>query len=353
SVCGASFVLHFTFPSVEFIIINAGIRNVHGDSFVRCGSRGRRRCSTGGRCPDGCPTAAQPANSANLFSAAAATAISQQQQSSSHLCTSNLSWAYGHPALLPMDPQTEIAGFNKRPTTTIWTRKCWLRCTGSGGGGAAHLPSLEAAVLRASSGQHPLHPHHPQHHSSPYHHRGASQRPARKNATRETNQHPEGPGHSTEHKKNPYPTKGEKIMLAIITTMTLTQTRGRPEDDDEGKRLSTAAAAAAAAAAAFARGIDEDGTKTLTMKTVFAIDVNRGRGALGDDQDGYVEDNSSSPTGLPVHPSQLDEKSAQATNRRDIDKVDADKQGRDRRRATKRRGWSSSGEVAKPSDLES
>lgn len=26
-----------------------------------------------------------------------------------------------------------------------------------------------------------------------------------------------------EHKKNPYPTKGEKIMLAIITKMTLTQ----------------------------------------------------------------------------------------------------------------------------------
>lgn len=43
----------------------------------------------------------------------------------------------------------------------------------------------------------------------------------RKNATRETT--------STlkawlqEHQKNPYPTKGEKIMLAIITRMTLTQ----------------------------------------------------------------------------------------------------------------------------------
>ena len=43
----------------------------------------------------------------------------------------------------------------------------------------------------------------------------------RKNATRETT--------STlkawlqEHRKNPYPTKGEKIMLAIITKMTLTQ----------------------------------------------------------------------------------------------------------------------------------
>ena len=43
----------------------------------------------------------------------------------------------------------------------------------------------------------------------------------RKNATREST--------STlkawlyEHRKNPYPTKGEKIMLAIITKMTLTQ----------------------------------------------------------------------------------------------------------------------------------
>ncbi|XP_054164842.1 iroquois-class homeodomain protein irx-4-A-like, partial [Oppia nitens] len=27
----------------------------------------------------------------------------------------------------------------------------------------------------------------------------------------------------SEHRKNPYPTKGEKIMLAIITKMTLTQ----------------------------------------------------------------------------------------------------------------------------------
>ncbi|NWI17654.1 IRX6 protein, partial [Crypturellus soui] len=48
---------------------------------------------------------------------------------------------------------------------------------------------------------------------------GASAR--RKNATRETT--------STlktwlyEHRRNPYPTKGEKIMLAIITKMTLTQ----------------------------------------------------------------------------------------------------------------------------------
>ena len=30
-----------------------------------------------------------------------------------------------------------------------------------------------------------------------------------------------------EHKKNPYPTKGEKIMLAIISKMTLTQVRPR------------------------------------------------------------------------------------------------------------------------------
>jgi len=47
----------------------------------------------------------------------------------------------------------------------------------------------------------------------------------RKNATREST--------STlkawlyEHIKNPYPTKGEKIMLAIITKMTLTQVVSR------------------------------------------------------------------------------------------------------------------------------
>jgi len=50
--------------------------------------------------------------------------------------------------------------------------------------------------------------------------------PRRKNATREST--------STlkawlyEHIKNPYPTKGEKIMLAIITKMTLTQVPTEP-----------------------------------------------------------------------------------------------------------------------------
>ena len=35
--------------------------------------------------------------------------------------------------------------------------------------------------------------------------------------------HPFDQAWLNEHKKNPYPTKGEKIMLAIITKMTLTQ----------------------------------------------------------------------------------------------------------------------------------
>nr|XP_019605332.1 PREDICTED: iroquois-class homeodomain protein IRX-6 isoform X1 [Rhinolophus sinicus] len=43
----------------------------------------------------------------------------------------------------------------------------------------------------------------------------------RKNATRETTSTLKAWLH--EHRKNPYPTKGEKIMLAIITKMTLTQ----------------------------------------------------------------------------------------------------------------------------------
>ncbi len=45
--------------------------------------------------------------------------------------------------------------------------------------------------------------------------------PMRKAATRETT----GPLKAwlSEHKKNPYPTKAEKIMLALITRMTLTQ----------------------------------------------------------------------------------------------------------------------------------
>ena len=43
----------------------------------------------------------------------------------------------------------------------------------------------------------------------------------RKNATRETTNTLKS--WLYEHRKNPYPTKGEKIMLAIITKMTLTQ----------------------------------------------------------------------------------------------------------------------------------
>ena len=43
----------------------------------------------------------------------------------------------------------------------------------------------------------------------------------RKNATRENTNTLKA--WLYEHRKNPYPTKGEKIMLAIITKMTLTQ----------------------------------------------------------------------------------------------------------------------------------
>ena len=43
----------------------------------------------------------------------------------------------------------------------------------------------------------------------------------RKNATRESTNTLKA--WLYEHRKNPYPTKGEKIMLAIITKMTLTQ----------------------------------------------------------------------------------------------------------------------------------
>ena len=43
----------------------------------------------------------------------------------------------------------------------------------------------------------------------------------RKNATRESTNTLKS--WLQDHKRNPYPTKGEKIMLAIITKMTLTQ----------------------------------------------------------------------------------------------------------------------------------
>ncbi|ELU00107.1 hypothetical protein CAPTEDRAFT_168300 [Capitella teleta] len=49
----------------------------------------------------------------------------------------------------------------------------------------------------------------------------ASLDPRRKNATKESTNTLKA--WLYEHKKNPYPTKGEKIMLAILTRMTLTQ----------------------------------------------------------------------------------------------------------------------------------
>ena len=58
----------------------------------------------------------------------------------------------------------------------------------------------------------------------------------RKNATRESTATLKA--WLNEHKKNPYPTKGEKIMLAIITKMTLTQVRfSKTPLNEERKRL--------------------------------------------------------------------------------------------------------------------
>ncbi|XP_078731985.1 iroquois-class homeodomain protein irx-4-A-like, partial [Lampetra fluviatilis] len=107
----------------------------------------------------------------------------------------------------------------------------------------------------------------------------------RKNATRETTATLKA--WLYEHRKNPYPTKGEKIMLAIITKMTLTQVstwfanarrrlkkenkmtwspRSRPGDESGGKdecrrdeedeeQEAAAAAAAAAAVVVDKRGV--------------------------------------------------------------------------------------------------
>ena len=52
---------------------------------------------------------------------------------------------------------------------------------------------------------------------------GLSDGARRKNATRETTSTLKA--WLNDHRRNPYPTKGEKIMLAIITKMTLTQVR--------------------------------------------------------------------------------------------------------------------------------
>ncbi|XP_048402138.1 iroquois-class homeodomain protein IRX-3a [Stegostoma tigrinum] len=84
------------------------------------------------------------------------------------------------------------------------------------------FPQLGAQYeLKESPGvQHPAFPHH---HAAYYpygqYQFGDPSRP--KNATRESTSTLKA--WLNEHRKNPYPTKGEKIMLAIITKMTLTQ----------------------------------------------------------------------------------------------------------------------------------
>ncbi|XP_037655386.1 iroquois-class homeodomain protein IRX-4 [Choloepus didactylus] len=86
------------------------------------------------------------------------------------------------------------------------------------GAGSAHAGLAPAAAAAAAA----YYPYEPALGQYPYDRYGTMDSGTRrKNATRETT--------STlkawlqEHRKNPYPTKGEKIMLAIITKMTLTQ----------------------------------------------------------------------------------------------------------------------------------
>ncbi|XP_054856440.1 LOW QUALITY PROTEIN: iroquois-class homeodomain protein IRX-3 [Eublepharis macularius] len=84
------------------------------------------------------------------------------------------------------------------------------------------FPQLGAQYeLKESPGvQHPAFPHHhPAFYPYGQYQFGDPSRP--KNATRESTSTLKA--WLNEHRKNPYPTKGEKIMLAIITKMTLTQ----------------------------------------------------------------------------------------------------------------------------------
>lgn len=96
-------------------------------------------------------------------------------------------------------------------------------------------PSMSTSGGAASAVSQPQSNHHAQHHHSHNHHQqsdsssssnsstpgGNQQQARRKNATRETTATLKA--WLYEHRKNPYPTKGEKIMLAIITKMSLNQ----------------------------------------------------------------------------------------------------------------------------------
>ncbi|KAF6022438.1 IRX4 [Bugula neritina] len=134
--------------------------------------------------------------------------------------------ASGYPAASPysqfsnlpptamMDPRLLLpvlgAGYDLKDNAETLMAWRQLAAAAAHGAGAASLPyDAQAAAMAAASFSYP-----------PYSTMDLNG-VRRKNATRETT--------STlkawlyEHRKNPYPTKGEKIMLAIITKMTLTQ----------------------------------------------------------------------------------------------------------------------------------
>ncbi|KAL1517010.1 hypothetical protein ABEB36_000830 [Hypothenemus hampei] len=84
-------------------------------------------------------------------------------------------------------------------------------------GGAADMSAWTSAGLQPTTGYYPYDPALAAYGYSA----GYDLAARRKNATRESTATLKA--WLNEHKKNPYPTKGEKIMLAIITKMTLTQ----------------------------------------------------------------------------------------------------------------------------------
>lgn len=100
----------------------------------------------------------------------------------------------------------------KEPTGSNWTHLPPPACYPYDGSNWTHIPPPTCYPYDGS-----IYPTYGNRH-------GAMESAARrKNATRETTNTLKS--WLYEHRKNPYPTKGEKIMLAIITQMTLTQVR--------------------------------------------------------------------------------------------------------------------------------
>uniref|UniRef100_A0A1I8F7G2 Homeobox domain-containing protein n=1 Tax=Macrostomum lignano TaxID=282301 RepID=A0A1I8F7G2_9PLAT len=126
----------------------------------------------------------------------------------------------GMPTPPPRLPTQNWDFLHLSAVTTESVAQDW--CPSTAGGGSPQQPQLPriCRTLRQQPPP-PLPPRPQQQRQATAGRWGSYLQPKRKNATRETTSVLKA--WLNEHRKNPYPTKGEKVMLALVTAMSLTQ----------------------------------------------------------------------------------------------------------------------------------